>query len=433
MRGFTLALLLCACGSSGAAPQPQPQPPQLHDLVVESGTGDGTYAAGAAIAIAADPAPAGSTFDRWSGDTAGVADVNAAATTLTMPSADTTVVASYRAVPPPAPAPGTPGEVEATVETEPVPGGGDAADDLCFWIHPTAPDRSTIIACDKSGDALLVYDLEGNQIQRVSSGRMNNVDLREGFALGGSVVALVVATNRTDDTLEAYAVDPATRQLAPKGSIAAGITVYGLCLYRSEENGDTYAFVNSSGGDVEQWRLADDGAGGIAGTRVRTFEVGSITEGCVADDELGRFYIGEETQGIWRYGAEPGDGDARVQVDTTGGGGHIEADIEGLALYRAGSGTGYLIASSQGNNAFAVYEREGANAYVGTFRIVAGAIDAVSDTDGIDVTSASLGPAFQGGLFVAQDGDNDDGNQNFKLVPWTRIAGAFTPPLAIAP
>jgi 3-phytase len=70
---------------------------------------------------------------------------------------------------------------------------------------------------------------------------------------------------------------------------------------------------------------------------------------------------------------------------------------------------------------------------VGTFRIVAGAIDAVSDTDGIDVTGASLGAAFQGGLFVAQDGSNDGGNQNFKLVPWLQVAGAFSPPLAVAP
>jgi 3-phytase len=45
----------------------------------------------------------------------------------------------------------------------------------------------------------------------------------------------------------------------------------------------------------------------------------------------------------------------------------------------------------------------------------------VSDTDGIDATAASLGPAFPQGVFVAQDGKNDSGNQNFKLVPWQAI------------
>jgi len=49
----------------------------------------------------------------------------------------------------------------------------------------------------------------------------------------------------------------------------------------------------------------------------------------------------------------------------------------------------------------------------------------VEQTDGIDVTSASLGPAFPHGLFVAQDGVNEGGNQNFKLVPWEAIANAI--------
>ena len=37
------------------------------------------------------------------------------------------------------------------------------------------------------------------------------------------------------------------------------------------------------------------------------------------------------------------------------------------------------------------------------------------------MTTAGLGPAFPGGLFVAQDGKNDGSNQNFKLVPWQSI------------
>jgi 3-phytase len=32
-----------------------------------------------------------------------------------------------------------------------------------------------------------------------------------------------------------------------------------------------------------------------------------------------------------------------------------------------------------------------------------------------------LGPDFPGGVFVAQDGINDNGYQNFKLVPYQRI------------
>ena len=102
--------------------------------------------------------------------------------------------------------------------------------------------------------------------------------------------------------------------------------------------------------------------------------------------------------------------------------GRLKEDIEGLAIYDAGNGRGYLIVSSQGSDSYMIYRRDGSNAYVATFQIAAGnGIDAVSVTDGIDVTSANLGPAFPKGLFIAQDNVNDGMNQNFKLVPWQAI------------
>jgi len=79
-----------------------------------------------------------------------------------------------------------------------------------------------------------------------------------------------------------------------------------------------------------------------------------------------------------------------------------------------------------------VYQREGANPYVITFTIEKGdGIDQVSDTDGIEVTNFDLGPDFPLGLFVVQDGNNDDDNQNFKLVSWSVIANAMHPALTI--
>ena len=159
---------------------------------------------------------------------------------------------------------------------------------------------------------------------------------------------------------------------------------------------------------------------------MRTFDVGSEQlEGCVADDELGRLYVGEEAAGIWRYGAEPGDGDAKTLVDTTGSGGHLVADVEGLTIAYGQGEEGHLVASSQGDNSYVVYERGSENAFVRRFQIGDGnGIDGTEDTDGIDVTTADLGAAFADGLFVAQDGDNDGGNQNYKLVPWNAIIGA---------
>jgi 3-phytase len=311
--------------------------------------------------------------------------------------------------------------VVATVETAPVPHEGDAADDPAIWVNPVDPARSTIIGTDKLG-GLAVYDLAGTQIQYLPDGNLNNVDLRAGFALGGQNVALVAAGNRSGNRIAIYRIDPATRRL--ENVVARAITtleVYGSCMYHSARTGKLYYFVNSKAGAVEQWELFDDGTGHVDARQVRAFAVGSQTEGCAADDELGHFYIGEEAVGIWRYGAEPDDGDTRTQVDSADARGHLTSNVEGLTLVYGADGAGYLVASSQGNSTYVIYRR-GDNAYVGSFAIGdANGIDAVSNTDGIDATAASLGPAFPQGVFVAQDGENDGGNQNFKLVPWQVI------------
>jgi 3-phytase len=324
-------------------------------------------------------------------------------------------------------------EVSATVETDPVPHKGDAADDPAIWVHPTDRSQSTIIGADKEG-GLAVYDLAGKQLQYRADGRLNNVDLRYGFPLGGEAVDLVIAANRSTNGIAAYRVNPATRLLenVPLHEVGAGIGVYGSCMYRSLATGKYYTFVTSKEGLVEQWELLEDATGQLDARTVRTLAVGGQAEGCIADDELGHLYVAEEQVGIWKYGAEPEAGAGRTQVDSTRAGGHLTADVEGLALYYANDGTGYLIASSQGNNSFVAYQREGDNAFVTAFRISAGVgIDGVSGTDGLDVTNASLGPAFPNGVLVAQDDRNDGDNQNFKLVPWDAIASAQLPALRV--
>jgi len=126
--------------------------------------------------------------------------------------------------------------------------------------------------------------------------------------------------------------------------------------------------------------------------RLRTLRLGSTAEVCVADDRLRRLYISEEEVAIWRYGAEPQAGTARVRVDAAGAR-RLTADIEGLSIYEAGGSSGYLIASSQESDRFTVFER-GSYKYVMSFRVGTGRIDGVTHTDGIDVTSRSLGRAF---------------------------------------
>jgi parallel beta-helix repeat protein len=329
------------------------------------------------------------------------------------------------------PATSGPRVVSATVETDPVHHSGDAADDAAIWIHPTDPSLSTVIGTDKLG-GLAVYDLSGRQVHRYTDAKPNNVDIRYGFPLGGHSATIVVTSEKSDNSLRVYEVDEATRGLRPVSArtLSVGIGLYGLCLYKSPVTGRYYAFDSDSSGTLQQWELFDDGAGRVDARKVRQISTGTTTEGCAADDRTGDLFVAEEDVAIWRYGAEPGSGTARTQVDAVGAG-RLVADIEGLALYYGRDGAGYLLASSQGSSSFVVYDRQPPHAPVTTFTVGAGAVDAVSYTDGIDVTNAYLGPAFPEGVFVAQDDRNDVGNQNYKLVPWGSIARAGSPTLLV--
>jgi len=318
--------------------------------------------------------------------------------------------------------------VQPILETEPVAHDGDAADDPALWVDPRDPARSAIIATDKKG-GLLVYDLAGKRLQRLDDGKMNNVDLRDGFRLGGKTVTLVAASDRTHKSIALYTLDPETRQLTnvADGVQATGLSdPYGLCLYR-DRRGQTFVFISDPDGLVRQWRLAATPAGKVAARAVRDLKFDSQTEGCVADDETGALYVAEEDVALWRLGADAAAGQARKAVATIAANPALKADLEGIGLYAQRNGKGYLVVSSQGNNSYAVFRREGDNAYVGSFAVTANddkGVDGVSETDGLDVTSASLGAGLENGAFVAQDGRNvsPPEHQNFKLVPWASIA-----------
>jgi 3-phytase len=326
------------------------------------------------------------------------------------------------------PPPGTP-TVTPVLETAPVENGGDAADDPAIWVNPKDPARSAVIGTDKKG-GLYVYDLAGRPLQYVANGRMNNVDLRAGFRLAGRDVVLVTASDRTRKAVAILALDPETRRLT---DVADGVQEtelsdpYGLCMYRSRRSGETYVFVNDPTGQVRQWRLVATPAGKVRAEVVRSFALNSQVEGCVADDETGALYIGEEDVALWRFSAEPKGGDARRTVVRVKDNPQLKDDLEGVGLWAGKGGSGYLVVSSQGNNTYAVFERQGRNRYVGSFAIgpdPAKGIDGVSETDGLDVTSAAL-PGYPAGLLVTQDGYNvsPSENQNFKFVSWSDIAG----------
>ncbi|WP_312785417.1 phytase [Brevundimonas sp.] len=322
--------------------------------------------------------------------------------------------------------------VTPAAETVPVASPGDAADDPAIWADPSNPANSLIIGTDKKA-GLNLYDMQGRVLQHLPDGKMNNVDLREGFMLGGRPVVLVTASDRTNKAVAIYRLDIEARRLI---DVADGVQPtgqgdpYGQCMYRSPRSGKTYVFINDSNGEKRQWELVDAGNGKVRAVRVRDFAFTSQVEGCVADDATGQIYVAEEDVGLWRLSAEPDGGSAMTMIARISENPALKDDMEGVGLYDLGDGRGYLVVSSQGNDSYAVFRREGDQAYLGSFIVVADGqrgIDGVSETDGLEVTSRNLGPGFEHGALIAQDGRNvlPGENQNFKYVPWASIAAAL--------
>lgn len=323
-------------------------------------------------------------------------------------------------------------DVPALAETEPVgTAAADAADDPAIWRNAADPAASLIVGTDKKA-GLYVYGLDGKVRDFVAAGALNNVDLREVAMADGSRRILVAASDRTDlaePRIALFALDGASGRLTGLGSVSfmpaghAPAEAYGFCMGAALGQGElARAYVVLKDGTVAESALVEQ-SGGIAARHLRDVKFATQSEGCVVDDAGRTLYVAEEDVGIWKVpldrdvlGAEPF---ARV-----GAGDGLVADVEGLAIARESSGKTWLVASSQGDNAYAVFDTGTAKLF-GRFRIQGGAIDGTSDTDGIEVALGNFGPSFPQGLFVAQDGNNAPQAQNFKLLPWRSIQTAL--------
>ena len=314
--------------------------------------------------------------------------------------------------------------VLARAQTEPVARSGDAADDAAIWVHPSDATQSRILGTNKK-QGLLSYDLAGRQLQLLQAGRLNNVDLRQNLDLGGQRVDLALATQRDENALAVFEID-AQGDARDAGRITTGLSeIYGTCLYQPPQGG-LEVFANDKDGRFEHYRVVRRD-GRYAGELLRRFRVASQPEGCVTDDRQGRLFVGEEKRGIWSLPATAGTRAQPKLVLATGQ--LLVADVEGLALYH-GPRASYIIASSQGNSSYVVLDALPPHKVRGAFRIGINAeagIDAVSDTDGLEVSSSNFGGAYERGLLVVQDGYKrlPDGHQNFKLVAWRDIARAL--------
>ncbi len=318
-------------------------------------------------------------------------------------------------------------EVPTAVESAISDRAGDTMDDPAIWVHPTAPEKSLILGTNKRW-GLLSFNMQGEQVQALGVGRVNNVDIRQGVNLGGKLRDIAVASNRDRNSLSLFEIN-GQGELTQLAEQATPLTdIYGLCLYQPSAN-ELYAFVNNKAGQVSQMALRWQDQQ-LTATEVRRLSVPSQPEGCVADDAQRRLFLGEENQGIWLFDLAADTSKSYPKISgemIIEAGEPLVADIEGIALYQA-SDDDYLVVSSQGNDSYLLYQSQAPYEYVGRFRIgVNGSEghDGSAETDGLDVTSQAVGNGrWAQGMMVVQDGRNrmPDQNQNFKWVPWSEIS-----------
>ncbi len=313
-------------------------------------------------------------------------------------------------------------ELVATGETVPVgTTARDAADDPAIWRNAADPAKSLVIGTDKRA-GLYVFGMDGAKKSFLPEGELNNVDLRE-VTIDGRQTVLVGASIRNDRDnayIGLYTLDTESAELTPLGKYPAGAgEAYGFC-FGQDTAGETFAYMITKAGNVREMKLSF--AGGVPNASVRReHKLTTQPEGCVVDDRIGRLYVGEENAAIWLYDL---NADAFVpQRFADVNGRELVADVEGLALAPSGDNGGYLVASSQGDNAYVLYDLV-TGAYVNRFRLVDGVVDGTSETDGIEVMPGDFGPQYPDGLMVVQDGDNGDQTQNFKYVSWRDVVEA---------
>ena len=314
-----------------------------------------------------------------------------------------------------------------SAETAIMPQGGDAADDPAIWINPQDASRSLILGTNKR-QGLFVYTLDGQQVQQLDVGRVNNVDVRYGARWAGELMDLAAASNRDTRSVSLFAISRSSGEVQHVMDMPTPLAgIYGLCLYQ-EAAGQIHVYVNDEDGTYLHYTLQTTDSA-WSGMLVRQFAVASQPEGCVASDLTGRLYIGEEDVGIWTLGAGAGDSVTLEPLAMVGK--ELRDDVEGLALY-ATPEREYLLASSQGNDSYVLFDAAAPYAALGAFRIgmnlqSAPMMDGASETDGLEVSSANLGGLYEHGILIVQDGRNvlPAENQNFKLVPWTAVRSAL--------
>ncbi|MEM6264264.1 MAG: phytase [Bacteroidota bacterium] len=289
-------------------------------------------------------------------------------------------------------------------------------DDPAIWVHSTDPEQSLILGTDKDSlGGIYAFNLKGRIIPEKTIypvGRPNNIDIEYGLQLGDSSTDIAVYTERFAEKIRVISLPD--MKLIDGGGIpvfegeepAEFRAPMGISLYKDSQAKDVYAIVSRKNGPTDstylwQYKLESLDGTTVAGTLVRkfgAFKPGAEIEAIAVDDDMGVVYYSDEAAGVRKYWAHPDSGNAQLALF---GQEDFQEDREGIAVWKTGPNTGFIIVSDQQANRFLLYPREGTDGNPHQHELAHVWNMSTLKTDGCEVYPGYLSPKFPNGIFVA--------------------------------
>ena len=295
-------------------------------------------------------------------------------------------------------------------------------DSPVFW-YGKGQDPKVLVTAKRGNDVLFV-DAQSGQLayRRGATGREDGQLQRpNGIAITGDIAWIVERDNRR---IQLFLL-PAMESL---GSFGQDVLrkPYGISVIDSAGADGVYrVYVTDDYGPTEM-AVGRDGKVKIFDVKLDgTTEIQSIAafghddavpplgkvESIMADPLHGRLLVADEEAKLVRVYSLAGE-----YLNVSLGGGLIQGDAEGIALYEGSNEEGYWILTDQGHrrNRFLLFARTDLS-YIGEFEI-----NGVSNTDGIAVTANAVGSHKEGVLFVV----NDDAG--LSAISWADLSNRFS-------
>jgi len=328
----------------------------------------------------------------------------------------------------------TPARTSAVVPHDP--------DDPAIWVSRTPPDRALIFGTDKVDGVggLYAFGLDGEIRQAITPlDRPNNVDVEYGLAMGGREIDIAVLTEGRQHRLRVYGIPPdggLLTDLAPAGipvldgQEGEAAEPMGIALYKRAADRAIFAIVapktaappiTCGNTGSREWLVTSRRPGPplrrLQPERSNPRRKLARSKLSLSTTSSGSCTTGDERYGIRKYHADPDVPEAARELAAFGLDGYHD-DREGLAIYKTGERTGYIVSSDQliGGSRLVIFPREGTAADVNAHPAIAVVQTAADETDGLDVTSAPL-PGFPAGLLVMMNSTP----RNFQLYDWTTL------------